>query len=132
MTGMEYDHVVVAAWGDDTYGAIWGMEGSVESSFTAGQALEYGYVADISDNMLIQDKARLKAIALLVDNSSLVVVNAAQTTIKDYATAVEGVRQGAVGEAARYNLLGQRTTAQHRGLHIQRMSDGSVRKVVNR
>ena len=130
MTDMEFDHVAVSVFGNETYGAIFGIEGSISSSFTADAAMEYSYVGDISNQRADLDKTKLKAIALLVDNESLKIVNAAQTTIKDYVTGVEDVRNSLVSETSRYNALGQKVGTHQRGLNIMRMSDGSTRKVI--
>ena len=44
--------------------------------------MEYNYVADISAKTVIQDKDKLKVVALLIDQNTKQIVNAAQTIIK--------------------------------------------------
>lgn len=78
VSGIEFDHVAVAAWDIKN-----GVNSSVSSTIVAGQIQKYSYEGDISANTLIQDKSKLKAIVLLIDRVSGMIVNAAQTTIAD-------------------------------------------------
>ncbi|MBO7067515.1 MAG: Omp28-related outer membrane protein [Bacteroidaceae bacterium] len=83
---VEFNHVGVAAWEIAN-----GIDGSVNPVVQAGDVQEYTYKANIGSNTLIQDKSRLKVIAMLIDRDSGTIVNAAQTTITDYATGVQGL-----------------------------------------
>jgi len=85
VTGVVFNHVAVAAWN-----ILNGFDGSVPASFEAGEPLGFNYIADISTKNLIQDKSKLKAIALLIDRSTGHIINAAQTTISDYNPVVPG------------------------------------------
>ena len=76
VSGLEYDHVAVAVWN-----ALYGADGSIPSSFTADTPIEYNFTGDISSNTLIQDKTKLKAVALLIDRVSGNIVNAAQCSL---------------------------------------------------
>ncbi len=78
VSDIEFDHVAVEAWD-----ILNGVSGSVSSNIQAGQVQTFSYNGDISSNSLIQDKSKLKAIALLIDNVTGKIVNAAQTTIDD-------------------------------------------------
>lgn len=78
VSGIEYDHVAVAAWD-----ILNGVNGSVSSTIVNGQAQKYSYVGDISANELIQNKSKLKAVVLLIDRTSGYIVNSAQATIAD-------------------------------------------------
>ena len=78
VSGLEYDHVAVAVWN-----ALNGADGSIPSSFTADTPIEYNFTGDISSNTLIQDKTKLKAVALLIDRVSGNIVNAAQCSLND-------------------------------------------------
>ena len=78
VSGLEYDHVAVAVWN-----ALNGADGSIPSSFTADTPIEYNFTGDISSNTLIQDKTKLKAVALLIDRVSGKIVNAAQCSLSD-------------------------------------------------
>ena len=75
--GFVFDHVAVAAWDVQK-----GVKGSVGSVIVEGQPMDYNFKADISDNSLIQDKSKLKLIAMLVDSQSGKIMNAAITTIE--------------------------------------------------
>ena len=76
VSGVVFNHVAVGAW-DIEYGA----DGSVKSSFAAGEVLKYSREIDITSNSLIQDKSKLKVAALLIDRTTGSIVNAAQTEI---------------------------------------------------
>lgn len=78
VSGIEFDHVAVAAWDIKN-----GVNGSVSSTIVAGQAQKYSYEGDISSNTLIQNKSKLKAVVLLIDRISGMIVNSAQATIAD-------------------------------------------------
>ena len=78
VSGIEFNHVAVEAWD-----ILNGVSGSVNSTIQAGQVQKFSYNGDISSNTLIQDKSKLKAIALLIDKETGRIVNAAQTTIDD-------------------------------------------------
>lgn len=79
VTGLTYNFVAVAAWE-----LVNGFNGSVNSSFDAGEVMKFNYVADISAKTVIQDKSQLKVIALLIDRSNRRIINAGQTTISPY------------------------------------------------
>lgn len=85
VSGLTYNHVAVAAWS-----IKYGIDGSVPTSFQAGESLPFNFCADISDKDVIQDKTKLHAIALLIDRKTGKVVNAGQTNIEAYGAAVTG------------------------------------------
>ena len=85
VSGVIYDHVVVAAWQP-----VLGVDGSVASTFAAGAKLTYTFDADITSKPLIQDKTKLKIAALLIDRNTGRIVNATQVAIDD-ATAPTGI-----------------------------------------
>ena len=78
VSGLEFDHVAVAAWDVKT-----GIEGSVGKVIVKGQPMAYSYKADIASNSLIQDKSKLRLVALLVDSWSGVIVNGAMVNITE-------------------------------------------------
>ena len=125
VTGLEFDHVPVGAWGIGS-----GMEQSVPTSFVADQALPFSYNADITSKNLIQDKSKLSVVALLIDKSNGSIINAAKTSINSNPTAINTVGNTTATEAARYTLDGRQVSAAQRGLNIIRLSDGTVRKVM--
>jgi hypothetical protein len=77
VSGLEYDHVAVAAW--DVMG---GINGSVSSTIRNGEEQQFSYTGDLSGFSLIQDKSRLTAVALLIDRRTGYIVNAAQVPIQ--------------------------------------------------
>lgn len=124
--GLAFDHVAVAAWDIDC-----GVSGSVQSEIVAGAVQEYTHIGDISGNSLIQDKSKLKAIALLIDGISGAIVNAAQTTIQDYSTGVDA-STSAPHAVAYYTIDGRQVDAMQKGLNIVKMSDGTSRKILGK
>ncbi len=125
VSGVSFDHVVVAAWG-----AMTGLYGSVSSSFQKDQALEYFYQGDITSKSLIQDKSKLKAVALLLDAETGRVVNAAQANIQDYAAGIMDIENAAAAITGYYTLDGKLLTAPAKGVNIVKYSDGSTRKIL--
>ena len=125
VTGLEFDHVAVGAWNIAN-----GFANSVNTTIVADEIQDYSYTADISSKSVIQDKTKLKVVALLIDKSNGSIINAAQTTIDDYTTGINDANIDNVVETARYNLNGHKINAPQHGVNIIRMSDGSVKKVV--
>ncbi len=125
VSGLEFNHVPVAAWE-----ALYGVDGSVSNTFEADKVQKYSFVGDISNVSLIQDKSKLKAIALLIDRVTGTVVNAAHSDIVEHGTAISSVRSDERVPAARYSIDGRQLQTSQRGLNIIRMSDGSVKKVL--
>ena len=126
VTGITYNHVVVAGWE-----ALNGVNGSVNPTIVADEEQEYSYSASISGKSLIQDKTKLKAVVLLIDRATGMIVNAAQSAIADFGTAVSTV-QGAEKNAQRdvYDLSGRKLSVSQKGINIIRMNDGTVKKVL--
>ncbi len=127
VSGLEFNHVAVAAWDIAD-----GVNGSVSSTIQAGEIQSYSYKANIAGKSLIQDKSKLKVIAMLIDRSTGRIANAAWTTINDYdPSAINAVSTTSdLHEAGRYSLDGRQMSAPQRGLNIIRMSDGSIKKVI--
>ena len=115
VTGVEFNHVGVAAWGLEN-----GIRGSVSPTFQAGEELQYSYNVSIAGKTLIQNKNKLNVIALLIDRSTGAIVNTAQTTIDDYnPTGIEGVQKIQGVQENIYDLSGRKVNFQtKRGLYI--------------
>ena len=77
ITDIEYDYVAVDAWGITE-----GINGSI-TDIQANTPQRFSYVCDISANELIQDKSRLSVVALLFDNRTGKICNAAKTFIQE-------------------------------------------------
>ena len=118
VTGVEFNHVGVAAWGLEN-----GIKGSVSPAFQAGEELQYSYNVSIAGKTLIQNKNKLNVIALLIDRSTGAIVNTAQTTIEDYnPTGIKGVQEVQKIQGVQeniYDLSGRKVNFQtKKGLYI--------------
>ena len=124
-----YDNVIVAAWD-----ALVGAEGSVMAPITKGETLPYNVTLDISRNTLIQNKDNLSLTALLINQNSGAIVNAAQVPLGPGSSVVGIEDVNAAGsnaaEVARYNVNGVQLSAPQKGLNIVKYSDGTTKKVV--
>ena len=127
VTGVEYNHVVVAAWE-----AMNGVNGSVDKNIDANVKQSYSYTASISSNSLIQDKTKLKAIVLLIDRTNGTIVNAAQSDILEPGTAIRTIDgdQSSMSDSQWFDLSGRKLPAIQKGINIIRMNDGTVKKVL--
>ena len=76
--GQKYDDVPVAAWN-----AYKGVTGSLVGPFTAGKPIEGSFMADISNNTLIQNKDNLSVVALIVNKETGKIINAAKCKVGD-------------------------------------------------
>lgn len=118
VSGIQFNHVAVAAWNIAD-----GVKNSVNPVIQAGEEQTFSYKANISTNTnsLIQDKSKLKLVALLIDRSTGLIVNAAQTTIADYnPTSIESPNSVIPeDEGAIYNISGQRVQKPQKGIYIQ-------------
>ena len=126
VTGFEYNHVAVAGWSVQN-----GVSGSVSSKITAGEVQNYTYTGSIATNTLIQDKSKLRAVALLIDRTNGWIINAAQCAIEDDATGVKTIDDGqwTIDNGA-YDLSGRKVQTFQKGINIIRMNDGSVKKIL--
>ena len=128
VSGLEFNHVPVAAWG-----ALNGIDGSVSPEIEADVAQEFTFTEKLpTSTTLIQDKAKLKAIALLLDRTTGTIVNAAQTYIEDDPTSISSVPTEADVPAARYAIDGRMLSTPQKGINIIRMTDGTVKKVLTK
>ena len=125
VTGLEYNHVAVAGWSVKN-----GVTGSVNSNIDANTEQKYTYTGRISSNTLIQDKTKLRAVALLIDKTNGRIVNAAQCAIDDYETAIQSAGAASNVVDATYDLSGRKLSTPEKGINIIRMNDGTVKKVM--
>ncbi|MBR4643859.1 MAG: Omp28-related outer membrane protein [Bacteroidaceae bacterium] len=118
-TGVKFNHVGVAAWGIEK-----GIDGSINPVVQANEPQEYTYEAKIAGNSLIQNKANLKVIVMLIDRSTGAIVNAAQTTIANHdATGIigESIARPEDESAPWFTLNGTKLSAKptRSGIYIQ-------------
>lgn len=125
VTGLEFNRVAVAGWSVQS-----GITGSVNPVIDINTKQTHTYTGSISGNSLVQDKTKLKAVALLIDRTNGTIVNAAQTAIADYGTGIGSVSSETSMPEARYSIDGRKLQTMQRGLNIIRMNDGSIRKVL--
>ncbi|MBR4129562.1 MAG: thioredoxin family protein [Bacteroidaceae bacterium] len=127
VTGVEYNHVAVAGWSVRT-----GVTNSVNATIDATEEQEYTYTGTIPSTSLslIQDKTRLKAIAMLIDRTNGTILSAAQTTIAEDATGIGDVSSKDDMPVARYSLDGRKLLTPEKGINIVRMNDGTVKKIL--
>lgn len=132
---MVYDHIAIKATSVSK-----GVSGSIKAPIVADQVqthtttfnLSNGVKSKTGDNLL-QDKSKLKVVALLFNTKTGEIVNAAQSEIAPYgSTGIENVSNSAdnVKEVARYSIDGTQLNAPAKGINIVKMSDGTTRKVV--
>ena len=132
---MVYDHIAIKATSVSK-----GVSGSIKAPIVADQAqthtttfnLSNGVKSKTGDNLL-QDKSKLKVVALLFNTKTGEIVNAAQSEIAPYgSTGIENVSNSAdnVKEVARYSIDGTQLNAPAKGINIVKMSDGTTRKVL--
>lgn len=125
VTGISFDHVAVAGWNVKN-----GVNGSIDPNIDADVEQKYTFRGNISGNSLIQDKTKLRAVAILIDRSTGKVENAAQSEIEDFATAISSTSSNSETPAAIYSLDGRNMSSVQKGINIIRMTDGSVKKVL--
>lgn len=127
VSGVEFNHVAVAGWSVQN-----GVNNSVKATITAEEEQEYTYTATPPTSSPIQDKTKLKAVALLIDRTNGTIVNAAQSAIVDFATDIKTVDNGqlATDNGAVYDLGGRKLSTSKKGINIIRMTDGTVKKVL--
>lgn len=123
---MTYNHVAVAA-----YNVYSGINNSVPASVEAGQEVKHTYTINVGTNKLIQDKTKLKLVAMVVDKKTHAILNADEAEIAPYSTGIEGVGADAeVKEVARYTVDGRKVDAPVKGVNIVKLSNGKTLKVV--
>ena len=127
VTGVEFNHVAVAGWSVKS-----GVTNSVSSTIEAGIEQAYKYTGKIgtASLSLIQDKTKLKAVALLIDRNDGTIVNAVQTTIAEDATGINFASSKDDMPAAFYSIDGRKLSTAEKGINIVRMTDGTVKKVL--
>lgn len=123
---MAYNHVAIAVAGIEQ-----GLSGSVETPFVCDETQHYTYHFDLTGNALVQDRSRVNIVALLIDTTTGQVTNAAKVRTTD-ASAITSVRNDSTHDTTHYyDMTGRRVCSPSRGtIIIQRMKDGSVRKMM--
>ena len=76
VTDIEYNHVAIGGTAVDK-----GISGSISQPIVSGHPQTYNGSFSLTDNPLVQDKSRLHAIVLLINNATGQIVNAAKADI---------------------------------------------------
>jgi hypothetical protein len=115
VTGLEFNHVAV-----NTLGIKDGIAGSVKAPIVALEAQTYSALVTTLNVKVIQDKARLSAVALLLDTRTGKVVNAASSAILPFGTVgISDVSRTHTTANRLYDLTGRRlTNAAGKGIYI--------------
>lgn len=127
---MVYDHVAIAG-----IGVANGLKGVIRAPIIEGVAQNHEYVIDMSENKLMQDKSKLKVVAMVMSTKTGEIINADEKAlVYDGPTGIENIGEVSrkITETARYTIDGRRAAGKTRGLSIVRMSDGSVKKVITK
>lgn len=133
---MVYDHVAIAAKSVNK-----GIEGSITAPLVAEQIQSHQVEFDLTNGIksyttkeeLVQDKSKLKVVAMLINTQTGEIINADEKEIAPYGSSgISGTTTEAAGatEVARYSIDGTKLSAPAKGVNIIKMSDGTTRKVI--
>jgi len=133
LTGMEFNHVAIAAWG-----AQFGVEGSLQRVLKAGEAISETFVADLSTQVagskrvpvleLIKDK-KLHVVAYVVNRVTGEVLNTNEVLLDAGSTDIQTTLETISAPSESYNIFGQRIPAPQKGVSIVRLPNGKTIKV---
>lgn len=87
ITDIEYNHVAIGGTNVAT-----GISGSIASPIVSGQPQTYEGTFSIAGNKLVQDKAKLHAIVLLLNTTTGEIVNAAKVNMGEVRTGIESIQ----------------------------------------
>lgn len=128
---ISYDNVIVATWGDASYGDLLGVSGSIDEC-NPDYPAEYSTTLSISGNDLIQDKSKLNLVAILINQNNGMITNATQVKLPttDGIKTISGTVSESDAEVARYNTNGMKISAPQKGINIVKLANGKTKKVV--
>ena len=88
---------------------------------------------DLSENILVQDKDRLEVVAMIIDRSTGMIVNAVKTSVGKWNSSdvAELPVSPDVEVVGIYDPYGRVVSDSYRGICIVRYSDGSCRKIMS-
>lgn len=127
MTDVAYDHVLVYTKDRN------GLPGSVPAVVKADEAMKHtvsipkASVKNDAGEPLLQAGASYSVVALLIDNATGAIENAAQCPVVGEMVSAPAIT-APEGPTHYYDLAGRRVTSPHKGLYI-RVRDGRVSKV---
>lgn len=112
------------------YGSFNGVEGSVPASVKEGQIYDYDYRLRLPSN--VKCKSNVEVVALLINQITGGITNAYKCRFNPNADAITGIENATNSQVEVYSLGGFKQNALRRGVNIVRMSDGTVRKVIQK
>ncbi len=130
LTDMVYNDVAIAA-----IGVTNGLKSAIKAPLVEGVTQKHEYVIEMAGNKLLQDKSKLRVVAMLLNTKTGEIVNADEKALPyDGPSVIRSVSEvsGDVRETVRYTVDGRRTDGKAGGLTIVRMSDGTARKVIRK
>lgn len=131
---MVYDHVALLS--ENLLGDVSNVSSPVmdkKQTYTTSFDVSGGVKGYYLGNELIQDKTKLKVVAMLINTKTGEILNADEKSVTSYVT--DGIENVATTgddavEVARYSLDGTKLSAPTPGVNIVKMSDGTAKKVV--
>lgn len=124
ITDMKYKDVVifVSSLGNTA------IESSLPSSVKAAEPVTHEYLIDITNNTLVQDKTKLRVVAVLLNIESGEVAQAEKANVIDI-TGLSDIQSHQTSSSQYYDLSGRQVSSLGRGIYIKTTTnaDGSVR-----
>lgn len=125
-----YNDVAIAG-----YGVVNGLPNTISAPLVAGQTQTHNYTISIANNGLVQDKQKLRVVALLLNTQTGRIINAAECALPAVTDGIKDIQddsQLSVGNSQLetiYDMNGRQLPQLQRGLNIVRKADGSVVKI---
>lgn len=135
--GLKYDDIFILGGSRNMKGIM----ASVPTSIKANSTVSYTHTFGLSNaiNMqrenIVQDKTKLRVVAMLIDANTNEIINAAKCVVPGYVSGVEDIvaEDGDVYPVAYYDITGIEVKNPENGIYLVRMSDGStVKKVIRK
>lgn len=124
ITDMKYKDVVifVSSLGNTA------IESSLPSSVKAAEPVTHEYLIDITNNTLVQDKTKLRVVAVLLNIESGEVAQAEKANVIDI-TGLSDIQSHQPSSSQYFDLSGRQVSSLGRGIYIKTTTnaDGSVR-----
>ncbi len=131
VSGLKYDDVVLATTrltGDNQY-----LPENIEEDkkYELSASFDLTKVRNTAGETIIQDPAKLRVVALLIDYNDNSVVNAAKSTYFGSTTAISNINADTDAKAVGiYDLSGRQLSSMQRGVNIVKMADGRTSKII--
>lgn len=131
VAGLTFNDVVVS------YPDIYGIEGSIPNTISAGESYEVSCdfhlpeIKNVYGQSFINEDARLRAVALVMDKSTGKILNCISSPYVDSSLGVVDMTEPETQEVECWNMSGIRINPDASGLQIRRIrySDGTVKTI---